>query len=176
MSIEGSRAVFLDRDGIINYSVVRDGKPYPPSNLQEFCYVDGIKEVLLELQRKGFQLYIVTNQPDVARGTTPRSIAESFHSKVLIDLPIKKIYTCYHDDSDKCDCRKPKPGMLYQAKSDFAVNLEGSFLVGDRWRDIDCGSQAGCTTIFVDYGYEESLKAQPSFVVKGVREVLEYIK
>lgn len=170
-----SRAVFLDRDGIINYPLVRDGRPYPPQSIEEFQFINGIEEVVRELQARHFLLFIVTNQPDVARGTTPKSVVESFHAKILSELPIQAIYTCYHDDADGCICRKPRPGLLYQAREHYALDLDRSFLIGDRWRDIDCGNQAGCTTIFVDYGYQESLKTEPRFKVASVLEILQCV-
>lgn len=176
MSRAGSRAVFLDRDGVINCPIVKSGKPFPPQTLQEFVYIDGISETLHALRALGFHLYVVTNQPDVARGTMAKATVESFHAKILTDLPIDKIYTCYHDDAYICECRKPKPGLLYQAREDFAIELGNSFMIGDRWRDIDCGNQAGCKTVFIDYGYDEGLKTKPTHTVKDVRDLLKYIE
>jgi D-glycero-D-manno-heptose 1,7-bisphosphate phosphatase len=169
------RAVFLDRDGIVNKSLVRDGKPFPPGNLEEFQYVEGIHQVLAELKRRGFDLYLVTNQPDVARGTTPRATVDAIHAKILADLPINGVYACFHDEGQGCGCRKPKPGFLLEASAEHGIDLTRSYMVGDRWRDVDCGNAAGCTTIFVDYGYRETLRTPPAITVKEVRSILDHI-
>jgi D-glycero-D-manno-heptose 1,7-bisphosphate phosphatase len=176
-AVAGSRgrAVFLDRDGIINKSVVRDGRPFPPRDLGEFQYVEGIHQVLAELKRRGFALYVVTNQPDVARGTTPRATVDAIHARILADLPIDGIYACCHDEAHGCQCRKPRPGSLLEASAEHGIDLAGSFMVGDRWRDIDCGNAAGCTTIFVDYCYRETLRTPPAITVKEVRGILDHI-
>ena len=171
----GARAVFLDRDGIINTPVIREGRPYPPQSLQEFVYVEGIGGVLRELRGRGFELFVVTNQPDVARGTTPKALVEAFHARILAELPIRQIYSCYHDGPDACECRKPKPGFLLQAAGEHGLDLGRSFMVGDRWRDIDCGHRAGCATLFVDYGYREALRSPPTFTVRRVTDILQYI-
>lgn len=174
-SAGGRRAVFFDRDGVINRSVVHEGKPYPPRDLDEFVYMDGVRETLVELKTRDFLLFIVTNQPDVERRTTTVGNVEELHGRILDDLPVDRIYACYHDDCDDCACRKPKPGFLFQAQREFGLDLRASFLVGDRWRDIDAGNAAGCTTIFIDHGYDESLKTRPTYVVTEVTAILTCI-
>lgn len=174
-TINLNRAVFLDRDGIINQSVVRDGRPYPPRSLAELQYVDQIEKTLSQLKRQGFLLIVVTNQPDVARGTQSQAEVESIHTDMRSRLPIDRIYTCFHDDKDGCDCRKPLPGLLLRAAGELKIDLAQSFMIGDRWRDVDAGQLAGCKTIFVDYGYTESLRAQPDFVIGAVSELTQVV-
>ena len=157
------RAVFLDRDGVINRPVVRGGKPYPPAALEELELLPGVREVLVHLRQRGFRLCVVTNQPDVARGAQRRSVVEAMHAALLAALPLDGVYVCYHDDADACNCRKPKPGLLLAAAAEQQVSLPASYVIGDRWRDIDCGHAAGCTTIWIDWGYGEALRKPPHF-------------
>jgi len=158
-----NRAVFLDRDGVLNFPVVRDGKPYPPSTIEEFKIVPDAFDALSRLRRLNFSLFVVTNQPDVARGAQARSVIEAMHSVLLEGLPLDDVYVCYHDDRDSCDCRKPHSGLLRKAAAEHAIDLRRSYMVGDRWRDIDCGRAAGCTSILVDGGYAEELRQPPHF-------------
>jgi D-glycero-D-manno-heptose 1,7-bisphosphate phosphatase len=164
------RAVFLDRDGVINRSVVRDGKPYPPANLAEMEILPGVPEALAELHDAGFMLIVVTNQPDVARGTTQKAAVEKINTYLASTLPIDEFRTCYHDSSDGCDCRKPLPGALLAAASQHGIDLARSFMVGDRWRDTEAGRRAGCKTVFIDYGYAEQQPESVDYRVGSLKE------
>lgn len=164
------RAVFLDRDGVINRALVRDGKPYPPANLAAMEMLPGVGGALQALHDAGWMLIVVTNQPDVARGTTPRSDVEAINQHLQQSLPIDEFRTCYHDSIDRCDCRKPKPGALLAAAKEHNIDLSASYMVGDRWRDTEAGEQAGCMTIFIDYGYAEK---QPEAVSHRVQSLSE---
>jgi D-glycero-D-manno-heptose 1,7-bisphosphate phosphatase len=157
------KAVFLDRDGVINRALVRDNKPYPPSSLAEFEILPGVAEACAKLKQAGFLLIVATNQPDVGRGTIAQALVESLHAHMLRDLPLDRVEVCYHPGkgASDCDCRKPKPGMLLRAARELGIDLAQSFMVGDRWRDIDCGHAAGCRTILIDYGYDEPLRQLP---------------
>jgi D-glycero-D-manno-heptose 1,7-bisphosphate phosphatase len=148
-------AVFLDRDGVINAAVVRDGRPYPPATVAELAILPGVAVALRELRAAGFQLVVVTNQPDVRRGTKSRESVDAIHEKLRVELPLDAIYCCFHDDEDQCACRKPAPGLLLDAARDRALDLTASYMVGDRWRDTDAGVAAGCRTVFIDHGYAE---------------------
>ena len=166
-----TRAVFLDRDGVINQALIRDGHPFSPTNMDEFSWVDGIKEAARELKRAGYKLFCATNQPDVSRGLQERQVVESFHSTILKGLPLEKIYVCYHDDRDGCACRKPRPGMLLEASREYGLNLAESWLVGDRWKDIDAGHAAGCRTVFLDYDYDECLNSPPDYTIRCIEQL-----
>ena len=161
MSHEPKKAVFLDRDGVINRSVIRAGKPYPPASTAEVEILSGVSDALEKLKDVGFLLVCVTNQPDVARGTQKREKVEAIHKLLLESLCLDEILVCYHDDKDKCQCRKPLPGMLLDAAGRFAIDLKKSFMVGDRWRDIEAGQNAGCRTIHIEYGYDEKGPSRP---------------
>lgn len=169
------RAVFLDRDGVINRAYVRSGKPYPPGNLAELEILPGVKEALLALQAADFMLIVVTNQPDVARGTLRREVVEEINHHLAACLPIDEFRTCYHDTADRCECRKPLPGALLSAAKLHDINLGESFMVGDRWRDIEAGERAGCMTIFLDYGYDEKQPESVNYRVKSLSEATQII-
>jgi len=154
-------AVFLDRDGVLNRSVVRGGKPFPPASVEELEILPGVPEALTKLKESGFLLIGATNQPDVARGTQSREVVEKIHVARLSALPLDEILVCYHDDSDNCRCRKPQPGLLLEAAEKYSISLESSFMVGDRWKDIQAGRNAGCRTVFIDYGYAEKYPGNP---------------
>jgi D-glycero-D-manno-heptose 1,7-bisphosphate phosphatase len=148
-------AVFLDRDGVINRAFVRDGAPCPPSSLQDLQILPSVPDALSALKARGYSLVVVTNQPDVARGTSSRELVDSIHERLSRELDLDAILTCFHDSGDDCECRKPKPGLLYQAAEEFGIDLSSSFMVGDRWGDVEAGRRAGCRTFFIDYGYDE---------------------
>lgn len=150
------RAVFLDRDGVLVEALVRDGRPYPAASPDEARFVDEADEPLRLLAAAGFLLLVVTNQPDVARGTTSREAVDALNARLRERFPaLLDVLVCPHDAADDCSCRKPRPGMLLAAAAAHAIDLGASYLVGDRWRDVEAGHAAGCTTVLVDRGYAE---------------------
>jgi D-sedoheptulose 7-phosphate isomerase len=155
------RAVFLDRDGVLNRAVLRDGKPYPPLSVAELEITPGAKATLQALKDRGFRLLVITNQPDVARGATTREAVEGVNRGLAAALPLDDFFVCYHADGDHCDCRKPKPGLLLEAARRHRIELSSSFMVGDRWRDVEAGQNAGCRTILIDTDYGEKQPARP---------------
>jgi D-glycero-D-manno-heptose 1,7-bisphosphate phosphatase len=169
------RAVFLDRDGVINRAVVREGKPYPPASLEELEILPGVVAALTRLKAAGFILVVVSNQPDVARGTMARETVEAINARLAESLPVDDFRMCYHDSKDSCDCRKPKPGMLVAAARDYGIDLTASFMVGDRWRDVEAGQRAGCKTLFIDYGYDERQPESCDYRVKSLPDAAEVI-
>ncbi len=169
------RAVFLDRDGVLNRAVVRDGKPYPPANLKEMEILPGVFEALTALSDAGFMLIVITNQPDVARGTTSITVVEEINNYLAGCLPINEFRTCYHDSGDGCDCRKPLPGALLASAKKNGIDLGKSYMVGDRWRDTEAGQRAGCKTIFIDYGYAEKQPEFCDFRVQSLGEAVQII-
>lgn len=171
-----NKAVFLDRDGVLNLAIVRDGKPYSPANVAELKLPQGAKQALDELKALGFKLLVVTNQPDVAKGKTTRAAVEEIHQELASLLPVDEIFVCYHKDGDGCDCRKPQPGMILEGARKYNVDLAESFMVGDRWRDVEAGQNAGCRTVFIDGGYEDTQPARPPDAhVRSLREAADWI-
>jgi D-glycero-D-manno-heptose 1,7-bisphosphate phosphatase len=170
------RAVFLDRDGVLNEVVLHEGRPHPPSSLSELRIVRGAKESLADLKRLGFVLIVVTNQPDVARGKQTKARVEEMHSFLADKLPIDGTYVCYHDDVDHCDCRKPAPGLLLNAARQHGIDLKESFLIGDRWRDVEAGHRAQCRTLFINNGYAEKRPTVlPTFETDSLRSAVDWI-
>ena len=170
------KAIFLDRDGVLNEAVVKKGKPYPPSTLAEVVVGKDVLPALQRFKDAGFVLIGVTNQPDVARGQTPRSQVESINAFLMESLPIAEIRVCYHDDQDCCDCRKPLPGLILAAAADWGINLSASYMIGDRWKDIAAGFAAGCRTVWLDAGYQEPSPQPPAtFRVTNLAEAAEAV-
>ena len=165
------RAVFLDRDGVINKAYMVDGKPYPPRNLDELELIPGVDHAILQLRDHDYFCIVITNQPDVARGKTSRETVESIHQFLIQNLAIHEIISCYHDDHENCDCRKPKPGLLLKASKDLEINLSTSLMIGDRWRDIYAGQAAGCECYFIDRQYTEREPVAPYTRVKSLLDV-----
>jgi D-glycero-D-manno-heptose 1,7-bisphosphate phosphatase len=173
-----NKAVFLDRDGVINRPIVAEGKPYPPRTVADFEILPGVAQACADLKRAGYLLVVVTNQPDVGRGILAKEIVESIHYTMVGQLPIDRVEVCYHagaEYGETCDCRKPNPGMLINAATELNIDLARSFMVGDRWRDIDCGQRAGCKTVFIDLGYDEALREQPDFRAANLGKAVEWI-
>jgi D-glycero-D-manno-heptose 1,7-bisphosphate phosphatase len=168
-------AVFLDRDGVLNAAIVHDGKPFPPRTLQELEILPGVPDALRRLREAGFALVVVTNQPDVARGTQVRDVVEAMNRELSSRLPLDSVRVCYHDDIDRCACRKPKPGLLLEAAAALGLALETSYMVGDRWRDVEAGRAAGCTTILIDRGYRERSDCAPDQRASDLAEAAEWI-
>jgi D-glycero-D-manno-heptose 1,7-bisphosphate phosphatase len=178
----GLPAVFLDRDGTLNLQIVRDGKPYPPQTVDEFRLFPGAADACARLAASGYVLVVATNQPDVGRGTQSQSVIEAMHAKLQQLIPqISRIEVCHAPgnshapDVPSDPRRKPNPGMLLDAAHHLGLDLTRSWMVGDRWRDIDCGQRAGVRTVFIDFGYAEQLRAPPGFTVRSISEAADVI-
>ena len=169
------RAVFLDRDGVLNRAIVVQGRPHPPASLAEFEVLAGAVQACRQLREAGFLLIVVTNQPDVARGTQQREVVEAINKALLSEVPIDDIRVCYHDDQDQCSCRKPLPGLLIQAAKEWQIDLSASFMVGDRWKDIETGRKAGSKTVLIDCEYREAMPSAPSHRVHSLAEAADWI-
>jgi D-glycero-D-manno-heptose 1,7-bisphosphate phosphatase len=175
-------AIFLDRDGTLNRQVIRAGKPYPPASLAEFELFPDVPAACAALAAAGYILVVATNQPDVGRGTQSAAVVESMHARLLALVPsIARVEVCYapgttHAPHLPADPRrKPAPGMLLDAARDLSLDLSRSWMVGDRWRDIDCGQRAGVRTVFIDFGYDEVLRTRPTHTVRTFAEAAAII-
>jgi D-glycero-D-manno-heptose 1,7-bisphosphate phosphatase len=167
--------VFLDRDGVLNRAVVREGRPYPPAAPAELEILPGVADACADLRAAGYVLIVITNQPDVARGTQRREVVEAIHDTLRAQVAVDEIRACYHDDADACACRKPAPGALLEAARAWDLDLSASYMVGDRWRDIEAGRRAGCRTILVDNDYAERQAAAPDRRVRSLAEAACWI-
>ena len=163
-------AVFLDRDGVVNRAVVREGRPFPPPSASELRLLPGVREACRLLREAGFALILVTNQPDIARGKANAGEVGEMHARLQRFLQLDDVRVCPHDDQANCNCRKPQPGLILEAARTANIDLQRSFMIGDRWRDVEAGQRAGCQSIFVDYGYRER---QPEGSFLRVRSLLE---
>jgi histidinol-phosphate phosphatase family protein len=170
------RAVFLDRDGVLNEAILRDGKPYAPATPAEVRIIPGAADAIRRLKEAGFELIVVTNQPDVARGTLTRETVDEMNALVAAAMPVDAFYVCAHDGKDDCACRKPQPGLLLNAAQERNIDLSRSYMVGDRWRDVDAGAAAGCRTVWMDYGYDErGPEHAADYRTKSLGEAVEWI-
>jgi D-glycero-D-manno-heptose 1,7-bisphosphate phosphatase len=164
-----NKAVFLDRDGVINRSIVRGGKPYAPKSFLEIEILPGVKDALIKLRNLGYLNIVVTNQPDISTGLQTIESVDLIHQHLISDLAIDAFYVCPHLDVDFCQCRKPSPGLIIDAAEELRVDVSRSYLVGDRWRDIEAGQRAGCDAcFFIDYRYKEKMPCSPFTAVSSL--------
>ncbi len=177
VSIPGHRrAVFLDRDGVLNSAILHNGKPCSPFTIEQLEIPNDVPGALQELKRHGFELIVVTNQPDVARGTQSRQVVEQMNQRLKSLLPLDDVFVCYHADQDNCTCRKPRPGLLLQAAKKLNIDLSVSFMVGDRWRDVEAGQSAGCKTILINNDYNDKRPSKmPDVCVNSFSEAVRWI-
>lgn len=169
-------AVFLDRDGVLSRALVVDGQPATPMRAAEFEVLPDVARICRSLHDDGFLLVVVTNQPDIARGLLPPAELSLMHAILKAQVPLDDIGVCPHDDADGCSCRKPAPGMLFDAAREHGIDLAASFLVGDRWRDIEAGRRAGCRTILIDHHWQEQLPEGADAVVSDLAGAALWIR
>jgi D-glycero-D-manno-heptose 1,7-bisphosphate phosphatase len=171
------RAVFLDRDGVINSVVMRSGKPGSPRLLSEFQIEPGVRAPLERLRDAGFRLFVVTNQPDIARGFLNPQTLERMNQQVITELPIEAVVVCPHDDRDECGCRKPRPGLLDRLAANEQFELGRSFMVGDTWRDVRAARAAGCIAIILDRNYnrEDNADYRVGNLAEAAQLIIEHM-
>jgi D-glycero-D-manno-heptose 1,7-bisphosphate phosphatase len=167
--------VFLDRDGVLNRCYVKNGTTVPPTSVTELEILPGVPEALSRLGNAGLCLIVVTNQPDVARGTQCRRHVDEINARLKALLPLFDVRTCYHDDADGCGCRKPRPGLLLEAAADFGLDLQQGFMIGDRWSDVAAGRAAGCRTVLIETPYSGCERCRPDRCVADVGAAAEWI-
>lgn len=170
-----TKAVFLDRDGVLNEALVRNGKPFSPMTVEEVIIPSDVPDALFRLKQKGFCLIMVTNQPNIARGSQSREAVYAINRYLVETLQLHAAEICEHDDADKCDCRKPQAGMLLRAAKRDHIALAESFMIGDRWRDIEAGRRAGCRTILIGNGYAERLQSTPDTIAATLGDAADWI-
>lgn len=169
------RAVFLDRDGVLVATEVRDGKPIAALTLEAFAILPEAPAAVAALKAAGFVTVVATNQPEMARGNVDSATMEAMHARLKAAMPIDAVYVCPHDSGEGCGCRKPAPGMLVQAADDLDLDLPASYMVGDRWRDVGAGRAAGCTTVLIERGYTEPERLEPDLTAGDVAEAAALI-
>ncbi len=167
------RAVFLDRDGVINRSDVREGRPFAPLSVEEFDILPGVPESVAALREAGFLVIVTTNQKDIGLGLASMDVLETMHDKLRVEVLVDDICVCTCGET--CHRYKPNPGMLLDAAQQWDIDLAASIMVGDRWRDVDAGKAAGCLTYFIDCGYSESLNHAPDHTVSDLPGAVRHI-
>ena len=170
-----AKAVFLDRDGVINANVDRGGKPVAPTSAKDFRILPGVDDAVAALKNAGFLIVVATNQPDIKTGRTSLSELEAMHAEIRRRMPVDAIKACFHVDADNCQCRKPRPGMLTEAAAELNISLADSYMIGDRWRDVEAGRAVGCRTFFVDWGYPQDGPLHPDWTVRSLAEAAKMI-
>ena len=170
------KAVFLDRDGVLNNIIIKNGLPFSPENYENLKILPGVKESVIKLKQLHFYCLVITNQPDVSRGKIKKKAVIKMNEYLKKELSLDDIFVCYHDDQDKCECRKPNPGLIFEAAKKWNVKLNKSYMIGDRWKDIDAGNRSGCKTIFIDNNYEEKIKTKPDFTSKNLLKAVTIIE
>lgn len=159
-----NRALFLDRDGILDELVFypSHGEWEAPRRVEDVRMIEGIREPLQRLADAGWLLFVVTNQPNVAKGKATREQVESVHDHIVQSLavPIAKSYQCFHQASDGCNCRKPSPHFLKEAAREFDVDLTQSWTVGDQDSDLLAGRNAGTSVALIEHRGSEHKRGQ----------------
>jgi D-glycero-D-manno-heptose 1,7-bisphosphate phosphatase len=168
-------AVFLDRDGVLNAAVVVDGRPGPPRDIRQVRILPGVASACRRLHEAGVVLACVTNQPDIARGSTSADAVAAINDVICRHLRLDVVVVCPHDDADKCSCRKPQPGMITSTAAGLGLDLGRSVMVGDRWRDVEAGRRAGCRTVYIDHGYAERAADGYDLAVTSLPEAVPWI-
>jgi len=169
------RAVFLDRDGVISRSYVRDGKPYAPRRFEDFRLLPGAADAVQALKGAGFLTIVVTNQPYIGNGLVAPAVVEAMHTKLRERVPVDDIRMCPHRQDEGCACRKPRPGMLLAAAKRWKIDLKNSYIVGDRNGDISAGKAAGCHTVLINRYYYEPRRAEPDKNVRSLAAAVRFI-
>jgi len=173
---ENPKAVFLDRDGTINWNEERGGRPYAPNRLEDFHFLPGVAEAITRFKDAGLMVIVITNQPDLATGKTSAEVLDAMHDRLREELGVDDIFICPHTDEAGCACRKPKPGLILMAAEKWQIDPHRSVMVGDRWRDVEAGRTAGCTTVYIDRSYSGEPEAQaPDLVVGSLGEAANFI-
>ncbi len=167
--------VLLDRDGVLNSVLVRFGRGFSPRKFAEFELLPGVAAAVALLRKAGLPVLVVTNQPDIARGLLRPAELERMHEFMRVHVSVDRIYSCTHDDSDDCICRKPRPGLLLRAAAEFHLDLVHSWMVGDSWKDIEAARAAGCRSIFVAGPHADAGRSKPERTAASLPEAAKMI-
>ena len=173
--VDSKKALFFDRDGtIIKSNISNKNKPIAIKTLQECRIYPSVRKILNKF-KKNYLIFLITNQPDVKRKKNSKKNVININRYLKQKLPIKRIYTCFCDN-DKCRFRKPNIGMLKKASKKYKIDLESSYVIGDRWKDIETGKKANCKTVFIDRKYSEKRKSRPNYSIKSFYQLKRIIK
>jgi len=171
------RALFLDRDGVLNIPILRGGRTYAPVQFSDFQLYEDVIPTLHEVKNRGYLLVLITNQPDLSKGLLAPEELHRMHQFLQEKIPFDSLEVCPHQDSDDCECRKPKPGMILRAAKQLSIDLSQSIVIGDRWRDILAGKTAGCkTALKIVEDFTDDRQETPDWTIFQLQEILKYLK
>ena len=171
-----SKAFFLDRDGVINKSSIINGKPVAPTKLADFKIIKDVKKSFIYLKEKGFLTIIISNQPDIKKGLLNKSVLRKMNQKLKKEVKVDDIFICEHTDDDRCNCRKPKSGMILDAKKKWNIDLKSSYLIGDRWRDIYLANRLKIKCFYIDKNYKEKKPKKYNYKVNNLFHAIRTLK
>jgi D-glycero-D-manno-heptose 1,7-bisphosphate phosphatase len=144
------QAVFIERDGVLNAVRVEKQQPVTPLTMEDFRLREDATPSLKKLKAAGLILIVTTNQPGLSRGYLSRRELDRMHDRLRKVFPLDDLFVCPHDETDRCPCRKPKPGLLTEAAFKWKLNLEHSFVISDKWQDAEAARNAGCTSLLLE--------------------------
>ncbi|WP_440634192.1 HAD-IIIA family hydrolase [Candidatus Pelagibacter sp. HIMB1746] len=173
--MENNKAFFFDRDGVLNKAVIKNKKPYPPKNLEELIIDEDAFEIIKFLKKKKFKIFVFTNQPDVAKKKIKKKEVIKINNFISKKLLIDELFVCYCS-TDECFRRKPNPGMIFDAKKKWNINLKESYVVGDRYKDIEAGINAGTKTIYINNNYNEKKPKNFNHLIKTLKDIKKIIR
>lgn len=176
MVTKKNRAFFLDRDGVINKSLLKKGKPLAPREFKQFKIIKNVDKSLIFLKKQGFKNIIITNQPDIKKGLIKNSTSKRINKEIKKKLQIDDIFICKHTDEDNCNCRKPKTGLIKKAKKKWNIDLKKSYLIGDRWRDIFLANKLKINCFYIDKNYKERKPKKYNYKVKNLYAAIRKLK
>ena len=169
------KAIFFDRDGVLVKTDTKSGSPVAVNDKNNLEFATNQINLFEELKSKGFLFFLFTNQPDVARGKALKVEVDLINTKVAKRYLLDDIFVCYHDDVDNCMCRKPKNGLILEAKDKYGLNLNQSFVIGDRWRDMDAAENSNCKSVFIDHNYSEKYPSKFKFSFDNINDAMQFI-
>lgn len=168
-------AIFFDRDGVLTVSKRINGRGFAPRNLTDFCFYEDAIASLKKTRDAGFLNIVVSNQPDIASGLLQPSVLNEMNYILLQELALDGVFNCQHISENNCNCRKPKPGMIYAAAETFNIDLSNSWIIGDRDSDIKAGIDAGIQTIFIDRSWMSESGYEADFRCNSLGEAVDLI-
>ena len=167
------QGIFIERDGILNQVRVDRQHQVSPLTLEEFQVNQGMAPLLSKLKAGGLVLIATTNQPGLSRGYQSRRELDRMHDLLRRTLPLDDILVCPHDETDRCPCRKPKPGLLVEAAFKWHLDLDRSFVVSDKWQDAEAARAAGCISLLLQSAWVGDV--HHDFVLPDVEAIVDKI-
>ncbi len=168
------KAVFFDRDGVLNHLVKRDGSYYSPQRSQDFRIADDAKDVIKHVHEMGYLAIVISNQPDISRGKLKQFELDKMSDILFEELSIDDIFYCTHADNNDTGCRKPAPGLFFSAQKKYNIDFKKSFMIGDTWKDVEAAKKVGISMILLNKDYNQEL--ENVFRLKSLSEIVSFLK